>query len=52
MMELVMKKRDVINSERSFGSFDSRQSYTNRHVVIMNPLDDSRVNANIDEGKY
>jgi hypothetical protein len=50
MMELKIRKKDVFNE--SVGSFDSRFS-NSRPFIIMNPLDDSRVNKNtsIDEGK-
>lgn len=56
IMELGLKKRDMGHGNSSRESFDSRQSFTNRPVVIMNPLDDSRVtnniNASMDEGKH
>lgn len=51
MMELIIKRKDLA-SERSLGSFDSKASYTGKPFVLINPIDDSRLNnSNLEEEK-
>lgn len=46
--EMKIRKKDIISE----CSIDSIKSYSDRHIAIINPFDDSRINhSSIDEGK-